>query len=161
MSFAAIWSGNIYNLRNSFGANCSFKLLRFQFGLTPGEVVGSSKCNLRFLATNAEGKNQKSQSKKPCSINVVKIVIELLVIELLGFYPIDPYPSLLLYICIVSPFIILSKPSLFHHHLLKNPSHHQNPYRHKKILILAINHLLHLFFLSSFSFHFFFFLDLM
>jgi len=70
MSFAAIWSGNIYNLRNSFGANCSFKLLRFQFGLTPGEVVGSSKCNLRFLATNAEGKNQKSQSKKPCSINL-------------------------------------------------------------------------------------------
>jgi len=30
------------------------------------------------------------------------MAIGLLVIELLGFYPIDPYPFFLLYICIVS-----------------------------------------------------------
>jgi len=43
-----------------------------------------------------------------CFVSVivyVRIVIGLLVIELLGFYPIDPYPLLLLYICIVSPLL--------------------------------------------------------
>ena len=39
----------------------------------------------------------------------VRIVIGLLVIELLGFYPIDPYPSLLLYICIVCLSFIINQ----------------------------------------------------
>ena len=39
---------------------------------------------------------------------IVRIVIGLLVIELLGFYPIDPYLSLLLYICFVSPLLSIN-----------------------------------------------------
>ena len=70
MSFAAIWSGNFNHLRNSLGGNCSYRLLRFQSGRTPGKVVGASKCNLRLLVTKAEGKNKNSQSKKPCSISL-------------------------------------------------------------------------------------------
>ncbi|ONK63292.1 uncharacterized protein A4U43_C07F13460 [Asparagus officinalis] len=66
MSFPIIWSGNFYHLRHS----CSYKLLRFQSGSTPKILPDTRTCNLRFLASKAEGKNQKSQSKKPQNVNV-------------------------------------------------------------------------------------------
>jgi len=53
-----------------------------------------------------------------CMYVSVRIVIRLLVIVLLGFYPIDPYPSLVLYKCIVSPLLInqfLLRVSIFLH----------------------------------------------
>lgn len=70
MSFSAVLSGNFCHLRNALGSNCGCKLLKFQSGFTYGRVVDARACSLRFFSTKAEGKNQKSQSEKPCNINL-------------------------------------------------------------------------------------------
>lgn len=70
MSFTAIWSGNFHHLRNSFGGNCSYKLQKFRSGFTLGKTIDARTSYLQLFATKTEGNNKKSQSKKPCNINL-------------------------------------------------------------------------------------------
>lgn len=70
MSFGAIWSGNLLQLRSSFGSKHSFKLPRFHSSLIPRKVVDARRCILQPIASKVEGNNQKSQSKKPRVINL-------------------------------------------------------------------------------------------
>lgn len=70
MSFAAVLSGNFYYLKNSFGSNYSYRLLKFNFGLAPGKAITVRTDNLRLLVSKAEVINQKSANKNPCNFNL-------------------------------------------------------------------------------------------
>lgn len=68
MSFAAVWSGNFSHLKNSFGSNCSYRLLKFHSGFNSGKVINARTASLRLLVTKAEAKNHKSPSNQPFNL---------------------------------------------------------------------------------------------